>query len=226
MAKNRYIDTPARKLSTEELQKGVRSMAKAANQRLLRLERSGLDKSSNAYQYVQKEIEKGTIKEYAKVNKEGNVRFSLEKKQGKTQSTEDYNKQLKAEYEKLQGFLKAKTSNVAPTKQFLERARSQMAKNAGSLLSTKEIAELWNEALIRKFYNMYGYTEFNRITRQAEYYNLSPAEISAALKYAGLDENSTDETLPSLESIEKSFKKWHNLSNKENDDYLILPEEL
>lgn len=226
MAKNRYIDKSARKLSTEELQKGIRSMAKAANQRLLRLERAGLSESSNAYLYVKKEIEKGTIKEYAKVNKEGNVRFSLEKKQGKTQSTEDYNKQLKAEYEKLQGFLKAKTSNVAPTNKFIENARAQMAKNAGSFLSTKEIAELWNEALIRKFYNMYGYTEFNRITRQAEYYNLSPEEISAALKDAGLDENSTDDTAPSLEAIEKSFKKWHDLPKDDNNEMLILQEEL
>ena len=225
MAKNRYIDTPARKLSTEDLQKGVRSMAKAANQRLLRLERAGLSESSNAYQYVQKEIEKGTIKEYANVNKEGNVRFSLGKNQGKTQSPEDYNKQLKAEYEKLQGFLKAKTSNVAPTKKFLEMARKQVKKNADTGLTTKQIGDLYNEVLIKKFYNMYGYTEFNRITKKAEYNELSPEEISAALKDAGLDEDSTDETAPSLQKIEESFKKWKDLKANNNGN-LTLPEEL
>lgn len=225
MAKNRYIDTPARKLSTEELQKAVRSMAKVANQRLLRLERAGLSESSNAYQYVQKEIEKGTIKDYAKVNKEGNVRFSLEKKQGKTQSTEDYNKKLKAEYEKLQGFLKAKTSNVAPTKKFLETAREQVKKNADTNLTTKQIGDLYNEALIKKFYKMYGYSEFNRITKQAEYNELSPEEISAALKDAGLDEDSTDETAPSLQKIEDTFKKWKDLKDNNNEN-LKLPEEL
>lgn len=225
MVKNRYIDTPARKLSTEDLQKGIRSMAKAANQRLLRLERAGLAESSNAYQYVQKEIEKGTIKDYAKVNKEGNVRFSLEKKQGKTQSTEDYNKQLKAEYEKLQGFLKAKTSNVAPTKKFLETAREQVKKNADTDLTTKQIGDLYNEALIKKFYKMYGYTEFNRITKQAEYNELSPEEISAALKDAGLDEDSTDETAPSIQKIEETFKKWKDLKANNNEN-LTLPEEL
>lgn len=214
-----------RKLSTEELQKGIRSMAKVANQRLLRLERAGIAESSNAYQYLKKEIEKGTIKGYVNVNKSGNVRFSLGKKQGQDQSAAEYNKMLKAEYEKLQGFLETKTSRVAQTKKFIETGRKQIAKNAGSNLSTKEIAELWNEALIRKFYESYGYTEFNRITRQAEYYNLSPQEIAKALELAGLNENSTDETKPSLQQIENAFKKWKDLKT-DNTDQLTLPEDL
>lgn len=215
-----------RKLSTVELQKGIKSMAKVANQRLLRLEREGLSESSNAYLYLQKEIEKGTIKDYAKVNKSGNVRFSLGKKQGKGQSNAEYNKMLKAEYEKLQGFLETKTSRVALTNKFIETGRKQMAKNAGSNLSTKEIGELWNEALIRKFYESYGYTEFNRITRQAEYYNLSPLEIAKALELAGLNEDSTDENLPSLQQIENTFKKWKELKTDDNTDQLTLPEDL
>lgn len=215
-----------RKLSTDELQKGIKSMAKVANQRLLRLERAGLSESSNAYQYLQKEIEKGTIKDYAKVNKSGNVRFSLGKKQGQGQSAEEYKNMLKAEYEKLQGFLETKTSSVAKTKKFIETGRKQMAINAGSNLSAKEIGELWNEALIRKFYESYGYSEFNRITRQAEYYNLSPQEIAKALEVSGLNENSTDETKPSLQQIEKEFKKWKALKTDDNTDQLTLPEDL
>lgn len=216
----------ARRLSTEELQKGIKSMSKVANQRLLRLERAGLAESSNAYQYLKKEIEKGTIKDYAKVNKSGNVRFSLGKKQGQGQSYKEYKNMLKAEYEKLQGFLETKTSSVAQTKKFIETGRKQMAKNAGSNLSTKEIGELWNEALIRKFYESYGYTEFNRITRQAEYYNLSPQEITKALEVAGFNENSTDETKPSLQQIENAFKKWKDLKTDDNNDQLTLPEDL
>lgn len=214
-----YVNLRARKLSQEELKSGVKAMAKVANQRLLQLEKASISESSPAYQYIQKEIEKGNIKEFAKVNKAGNVRFSVEKKLDKAQ--------LQAEYEKLQGFLKTKTSKVAQAKNFIETGRKQMKINTDTGLSTKEIGEIWNEALIRNFYKSYGYSEFNRITKQAENFNLSPEDISKALEYAGFNSNSTDETKPSLQEIEKAFKEWKDLQkDEEREEKLTLPEEL
>lgn len=214
---NKYINASARNLSREELLKGVKSLSKTANQRLLRLERAGIDQSSPSYLYVQRSIEKG--EKYASINKKGKVRFV-------TQSTMS-DKELRTEFEKLQGFLGTKTSRVAEAKKIIEKSQEEIAKISDSNLQAKDIGDLWSEPLIEKYFNMYGYTEFNRITNAVENLGLSPSEISKALEAAGFNEDSTDDTKPSLKEIEEKFRKWKELQSQEQDNpTLSLPDEV
>lgn len=215
---NKYINASARSLSREELIRGVKTLSKTANQRLLRLERAGIDQSSQAYLYVQRSVEKG--EKYASVNKKGQVRFV-------TQSSMS-DKELRTEFEKLQGFLGTKTSRVAEAKKIIKKSQEEIAKISGSNLKAEDIGSLWSEPLIEKYFKMYGYTEFNRITNAVENLGLSPSEISKALEAAGFNEDSTDDTKPSLKEIEEKFKKWKELQSQEQSEYptLSLPDEV
>lgn len=222
---NKYTNVSARDLSKEELLAGIKSMSKTANQRLLSLERAGINESSPAYQYVKDSIEKGTMKGYAHVNAKGQVRFGTvkEPKEG------DYKKLLKVEYEKLQNFLETKTSQVGKAKKFIEESQKQIAKISDSELKPADIGSLWSEPLIEKYFKMYGYTEFNRITNAVENLKLTKSDITNALKYAGFNEESTDDNKPALKDIEKTFKNWKELKEKESEQdnpTLTLPEEL
>ena len=213
---NKYLNSSARNMTREELLKGIKSLSKTANQRMLRLERAGIDQSSPAYLYVQRSVEKG--EKYAAINKKGQARFV-------TQSSMS-DKELRTEFEKLQGFLETKTSKVAEAKNIIKKSQEQIARISGSNLSAKDIGDLWSEPLIRKYYDMYGYTEFHRITSAYENMGLSPAEIADALRAAGFNEDSTDDTKPSLKDIEDSFIKWKELSKNQSYPTLTLPEEL
>ncbi len=215
---NKYINSSARNLSREELIRGIKSLSKTANQRLLRLERAGIDQSSPAYLYVQRSTEKG--EKYASINKKGQVRFV-------TQSSMS-DKELRTEFEKLQGFLATKTSRVAQAKKIIEKSQEEIAKISDSNLQAEDIGSLWSEPLIEKYFNMYSYTEFNRITNAVENLGLSPSEISKALEAAGFNEDSTDDTKPSLKEIEEKFKKWKELQSQEqsNNPTLSLPDEV
>ena len=216
---NKYRNVPARSLSIEELKSGIKAMSKTANQRLLRLERAGIDQSSPAYQYVKRSAETGKMKEYVTVNKKGQTRFA-------TKSLSE--KELRSEYESLQGFLATKTSKVSKAKKIIKKSQEQLIKISGSNLKAEDIGALWSEPLIEKYFKMYGYTEFNRITNAVENLGLSPSDISKALQAAGFNDDSTDDTKPSLKKIEDTFKKWKELSSQDQANHLTLslPEDL
>lgn len=216
---NKYINVSARSLSVEELKSGIKAMSKTANQRLLRLERAGINESSTAYQYVKTSAETGKMKEYVSVNKKGQVRFA-------TKSLSK--KELRSEFESLQGFLATKTSKVIEAKKIIKKSQEKIAEISNSNLSAENIGDLWSEPLIEKYFKMYGYTEFNRITNSVENMGLSPSDIAKSLQAAGFNDDSTDDTKPPLQDIEKSFRKWKELNSQDqaNHPTLSLPEDL
>ncbi len=172
-----YDAGPVNELTKAELVKAVRRAAKAANQRLLRLERAGLTKG--VYATAQKNL--------------GKRRRFKEKPDKMTLG------QLRTEYVNIREFLVSKTSTVQGRRD-TDWKRYSKALSKGFLGTYEEFWKRYSKALSKGFLGTYE--EFYEMIERY-YIDKQESLFSSKVIYQAITENSTED----LDAAEEEAKK-------------------
>lgn len=183
-------DVKASKVTDQE----IKRMAKLANDRLYKLEKTGQSEFSREYQLVEHYAVgdpngKGSI--YNVSDDYSRIRF--------TSSTKDMDQEERSYFvNTLRNFLRAETSKVSGTREAVSKAyQSFAAGKVGSKLdiSEEQYKQLWKtyrESALPDKLSHEGYNAFIEMVQTTNLYTLSPDQMEQALKYI---KESTDHTI-------------------------------
>lgn len=135
----------------------IKQYARISNQRLRNIEKNKLEKSSNAYKYVERLAYDKLNVTY---NNQGRPRF-LTAKEIKKLSDKDLKK-----YEKiLTNFLDAKTSTVGGVKRKYEKSYKTYTERYGNI-EFDTYTEMYDELWLIKYQQQYGSQELNSLIKE------------------------------------------------------------
>lgn len=187
-------DITASKVSDEEIKK----LAKLANDRLYKLEKSGQDEYSKEYQLVKHYADgdpngKGSIYNVSKKPGEKNpdrIRFTSS---ARGMTTEERSYLVTT----LRNFLRAETSTVTGTKNMAKQALATYKKNnrnAPKDMTYQQYQKLWKayrEVVIPDKESHEAYNAFITMMETTDLYQLSQDQIEQAMKYIKTSEESS-----------------------------------
>lgn len=210
---NKYLNMDFVTAKNTELRTAIKALAKTANQRLRQIESSGKTEQSLAYKWVERQfndwLESDKTKNtFMSVTSNGELKFN-------TSVAKMERGKMQQELVRLRDFLTAKTSTVSGTKETVSKAYESFMDNTGVALSEEDFDALWDEPLVQRFFDMYGYSEFHRLTEAVEDYSISPTQVTAILKKAGITENPADTMEKPLKSVMREFEIFKKL--RDND---------
>lgn len=181
--------------ATKLLKKELRKMVKRANQRLRELEKQGMTRGSNAYQYAKRKAY-DEDKAYGKTIK-GQIKF-------KTNVGSMSHNELKHLKKEVSNFLSAKTSTKSGIKGVYQKSKSEFEKKTGIHVSDALYSEFYRDKLIQHAISLYGSEQMNKLLNKASQMELDTEQIISQLESLGLNEDS-EETDVEFEKIEETF---------------------
>lgn len=184
-------DSEAKKL----LKKELRALVKRANQRLRELEKQGMTRGSNAYQYVKRKTY-DEDKAYSKTMK-GQIKFKT------NVGSMSYN-ELKHLKKEVSNFLNAKTSTKIGIQGVYQKSKSAFEAKTGIHVSDELYSEFYRDKLIQTAISLYGSEQMNNLLEKTSQMEMNTEQIVSQLEALGLNENS-DETDVEFEKIEETF---------------------
>lgn len=182
-------DIKASKVSDEE----IKRMAKLANDRLYKLEKSGQDEYSKEYQLVKHYADgdpNGKGKIYNTSEDSDRIRFTSS---ARGMSTEERSYYVNT----LRNFLRAETSTVTGTRNVAKRALATYKKNnkkAPQDMTYSQYQKLWKtyrEVVIPDKEAHEAYNAFITMMETTDLYQLSQDQIEQAMKYIKTSEESS-----------------------------------
>lgn len=214
---SKYINEDVNQLTVKELKAGIQSLAKVANQRLRQLEKSGVAKSSPAYNYVERLFYDNERSKSESVRR-NTFLTTTAKGEMKFQTAVSKMKQsdLRKEFTKLQDFLSAKTSTVSGTKtnitDNMKKYKEKVKEDYGVDLDEEEIGSFFDDALFKHFQIIYGSDELNGLMASASAHKLSSEEVNLILKESGFTRDTSFENAPPLSNYVGSMQNWKERS--------------
>lgn len=182
-------DIKASKVSDEEIKK----LAKLANDRLYKLEKSGQDEYSKEYQLVKHYADgdpNGKGKIYNTSEDSDRIRFTSS---ARGMSTEDRSYLVNT----LRNFLRSETSTITGTKNVAKRALATYKKNnpnAPEGMTYSQYQKLWKtyrEVVVPDKESHQAYNAFITMMETTDLYQLSQDQIEEAMKYIKTSEESS-----------------------------------
>ena len=190
----------------------LQTLVKRANQRLRQLEKSGISKSSVAYQKIQSQAYGNDL--FFSTTSKGQFKFNTNINK---LSVKDF-KKLKS---KVETFLNAKTSTVSGVKKSQNKAYSTYKNKTGSKMSFKEFGEFWSSGIVQQHKMAYG-SEQTELIRQTIEDNdsLTLEDVESVLKNGGLTQgynkvNATLDTISNNEELINLFIDSFGMSRNE-----------
>ena len=181
-------------MTRKELALYVQSKGKRANQRLREVEKSGLQKSSAAYRYIERQVFDADSA-YTHTGR-GEIKFNVNTR-GLSLG------ELRHRAAEISGFLESKTSTVTGIKKIIDKAeKTWEKKHPSSDISYKDFGEALTYTLFREFEKAYGSGEAVKIKERAG--DLDDEALEIALKNAGFVEGAgygADNPPPALKTI-------------------------
>lgn len=209
---NTYISS----MTTEQLKDYLKSVGKAANERLRALERQGLEQASASYRYINRLAED---KDYATSRTgAGQIKFNL-RVRGRSQA------ELRHMAAKIEGFMSAPSSTVGGMKDITARAAQTFkARGFGSEQDYKKFSDAMAYSIFRSFEKIYGSDEAVKLTKKAE--GLTSDELYDALNAAGFTESTTESGAPTLSQIYNAIDTFkENMRGFDDDEWNELFDE-
>ena len=185
----RDIDSRFRDMTQRELTDYIHKMGKVANTRLRELEKTKhkkIYKASSSYRYVEKqariEREQGQTFVYG-VAKDGSFKFNTSTRNVDIRSLQERATQISR-------FLSARSSTVTGTKAIYEQSyRTYKESNPDYEGSFSDWASIFSSAILKNFFDQYGYDVVNKIMVKARDYELSTEDIANLLYDVGFRED-------------------------------------
>lgn len=206
-------------MTERQLKEYVKTVGKAANQRLRELESQGLTSSSAAYRYVQKlAFDEERAKENAEIptpttmgrTAAGEIKFNL-RVRGKTLG------ELRHEVATIEGFMKARSSTVTGVKAIYKDAADTFQETHGNEYTREDyanFAEALSYTLFRNFERIYGSEVALEVSTKANEGGLSNEEVEEALRQAGFTEDTTEDDAPAIVEIMRKIDEF--IANKKD----------
>lgn len=183
-------------MNERQLKEYLRTVGKAANQRLREMEKQGLQNSSAAYRYIKKQAA-SEDRAYGKTGA-GQIKFDLTSK-GRSFSD------LRHTVAEIEDFMKARSSTTGGVHAIYSQMEKTFEKNHGEL--TKDDYRSFTQALsntvFRNFEKIFGSEIAIEIANRAK--GLNDEELEAALNEAGFYETTGHEDAPALSRIENAI---------------------
>lgn len=186
-------------MSEGQLKDYLRSVGKAANQRLRELEKQGLENSSAAYRYVRKQAASDDSA-YGET-KAGQIKFDLTTR-GRTFSD------LRHAVAEIEDFMKARSSTTGGVHAIYEQMEQTYEKNHGELSGEdyRTFTQALSNTVFRNFEKIFGSEIAIEISNRAK--GLSDEELEAALNEAGFYESTDHDSAPALAKIEAAIDTY------------------
>lgn len=184
----RDIDSRFRGMTQRQLTDYIHQKGKVANTRLRELEKTqhgGIQKASNAYNYVMSkaraERDRGEQKVFS-VTRTGDVKFSTAARN--VDITE-----LMERSTQISRFLSARTSTVTGTKATYEQSyKTWKEGNEYIDISQAEWAAIFSSAILQNYKQQYGSDELAKLVEKSKEYYMSVSEIKEMLRSVAFTE--------------------------------------
>lgn len=186
---------------TREQIKELRSDIKRANQRLRELEKRGLANSSVSYRY----IEKLAYDDDKAIGKTGNNEIKFKTALGDLTHNELVHLQTVVDK-----FLTAKTSTYIGYSELLRESREKFQQKTGQYISEQDYAELWTQANVKTFMELYGSKEVERLIKTYGYQTMLRTVDTVISIY-----NNTN-VQPSIMSVDEIASAGYKYSEEDN----------
>ena len=206
-------------MTEKQLKEYIKTVGKAANQRLRELESQGLTSSSAAYRYIQKiTFDEEKAKKGAEVptastmgrTAAGEIKFNL-RVRGKTMG------ELRHEVATIEGFMNARSSTVTGVKAIYKDAADTFERTHGKEYTKGDyarFAEALSYTLFRTFERIYGSEIALEVSQKADQGGLSIDEIEEALREAGFTEDTTEDNAPAVNEVMQKIDEF--IANKKD----------
>ena len=170
----------------------IHQVGKAANQRLRQLEKSGVEKASSSYRYVER---LGYDKDYAmSKTRAGELKFNLSVR-GRTMS------ELRHMANTIERFMNAPTSTVTGVKASFEKAEETFRKNYPDAdIDFKEFGKSFSYGVIANFARIYGSDELIKLESKTAG-EMDIEEVIYVLESVGFTEATNPGEGPALSTI-------------------------
>lgn len=206
-------------MNEKQLKEYIKTVGKAANQRLRELENQGLTSSSAAYRYVQKlTFDEEKARKDAEIptastmgrTAAGEIKFNL-RVRGKTLG------ELRHEVATIEGFMNARSATVTGVKAIYKDAADTFERTHGNEYTKEDyarFAEALSYTLFRNFERIYGSEVALEISTEAKAGGLSDEELEEALRQAGFTEDTTEDNAPPVMDILQKVSEF--IANKKD----------
>ena len=143
-----------RTLSTERLKAFVKSHGKVANQRLVALEKAGLE-TYPAYQYISSRLSS----DKTSLSKSGHLKLNIGVR-GKSRN------ELLEIATIIDNFEKAKTSTIGGIRKIYEKMKSKTEEKTGVQFTNEQFGRIWTNVAVESFISKFGSKQFVKLIKR------------------------------------------------------------
>lgn len=196
-------------LDERHIKEYIHQVGKAANQRLRQLEKSGLEKASPSYRFIER---LSRDKDYATAKTgAGEVKFNL-RVRGRTMA------ELRHMANAIEKFMNAPTSTVTGVKASFEEAEKTFRKNHPDVnIDYKEFGKSFSYGVLANFARIYGSDELVKLqSKTAD--KMTQEEVIFVLESVGFREDTRPGEGPALSTIYGAIDAFMDARKDLNND--------
>lgn len=212
------FDKPLSQWSNRALSNLIREWGKNATARLRSIERANLQKSSQAYKYIERQSYDGAP--YLTTTKTGKVKFDI------TTKGLSHN-ELVYRANEIKKFIEAGTSTVTRIQKKSSKAYETFtARYPNVELTPQRFSEIYADAKLKKFADIFGSKEIIAISQRSKG-QLTDTEIIDIIESSGIDLNNKYKEPPELSSFYELMDKAIKVKKSDGTEamYRMLTEE-